>query len=151
MDRSGPPPGFTLIELCVLLVLFALLSSLAVPSLSATMARARTAAVLNRLSGDLFLARTLATRGGASVSLRFEPPEGCAERYELVSADGSVLRRVVMGGDASGVCLTSNVSRAMRVNSRGMLVGSPRTLHARSGRAVDSVTISMVGRVLRWR
>lgn len=143
--------GFTLIELCLLLVLFGVLSSLAVPSLSESLARARTGAVLNRLSGDLFLARSLAAREGRPVRVRFEPASGCADLYELVTEEGRVLRRVTANPARTGVCLRGNVPGAMRVNSRGMLIGSPRRVVARSGRAADSVTISLVGRVYRWR
>lgn len=142
--------GFTLIELCLLLVLFGVLSSLAVPSLSATLARARTSAALSRFSGDLYLARSLAAREGRPVQVRFEPASGCAQRYELLADDGRVLRRVTAGPERTGVCLRSNVPWALRVNSRGMLVGSPRRVLATSGRAADSVTISLVGRVYRW-
>lgn len=151
MHRILRPSGFTLIELCLLLVLFGVLSSLAVPSLSASLARARTGALLNRLTGDLYLARSLAAREGRSVRVRLEPASGCAERYEVVADDGRVLRRVTAGPARTAVCLRSNVPGAMRVNSRGMLTGSPRRVIATSGRAADSITISLVGRVYRWR
>ena len=150
MSRRPSAAGFTLIELSVLLVLFALLSAMAVPSLSSILAHARARAALDRLAGDLFFARAVAARSGRPVYLRFVPATGCADGYLLVGQDDTVLRRVRTGREGSGVCLTSNVSRAMGVNSRGMLIGSPRTLHARSGRAADSATVSMVGRIYRW-
>lgn len=150
MSRPAISPGYTLIELCLLLVLFALLSSLAVPSLSGTLSAARTRAALDRLSADIFLARSMAARAGSPILVRFDPPSGCAEFYELTDATGAVLRRASTSVADTGVCLSSNVARAMKVNSRGMLTGSPRTLRAASGAARDSATISMVGRVYRW-
>jgi type II secretory pathway pseudopilin PulG len=150
MFRPPFSAGFTLVELCVLLVLFALLSAMAVPSLTDTFARARGTAAMNRLAGDVFLARSLASRSGQPVLIRFEPSSGCADHYAIAREDGVLLRRVAMGLEDTGVCLGSNVARAMRVNSRGMLIGSPRKLYVRSGRAVDSATISIVGRVYRW-
>jgi hypothetical protein len=39
----------------------------------------------------------------------------------------------------------------MRIDARGILTGSPRTVRAAAGGVADSVVISIVGRVLRWR
>lgn len=141
------PAGFTLIELCILLVLFALLSALAVPSLSGTISQSRVRGAMGRLTGDIHLARALAARSGQPVRIRFEPADGCARRYLVEDATGAVIRSVAVGADQ--VCLSSNVSRPMFVNGRGMLSGSPRRIHARSGSAVDSAVVSIVGRVLR--
>ena len=144
MHRST---GFTLVELSLLLVLFALLSALAVPSLARVLAEERARGTMNRLGADIHLARALAARAGEPVRLRFEPEEGCARRYLLEADDGAVLRRVEVG--RGGVCLSSNVAQPMYVNGRGMLSGSPRRLYATSGAAVDSAVVSIVGRVLR--
>lgn len=150
MPRLSDSSGYTLAELILLLVLFALLSAMAVPSFANVLARARIRATLDRLSGDVYLARSLAARGAQPISIRFDPSAGCATRYELVNLAGEVLRQVTTDPGDTGVCLESNVGRAMRVNARGLLVGSPRTIRASRGGVADSVTISMVGRVYRW-
>jgi hypothetical protein len=64
-------------------------------------------------------------------------------------ADGMVVDSVGVRG-AGGVCLSSNVARAMVIDSRGMLVGSPRMIYGRAGEQVDSVSVSMAGRMYRW-
>jgi type IV fimbrial biogenesis protein FimT len=151
MSRRLPSPGFTLIELSLVLVLVAVLAGMALPSLSRTMSRARVDSVLARLTGDIFLARSLAARDARPLRLRFIPASGCAESYEIVTDADEVLRRVTVGPDGAGACLSSNVSRAMRIDARGVLAGSPRTVRAVSGGVSDSVTISIVGRVLRWQ
>jgi type IV fimbrial biogenesis protein FimT len=151
MSRRLPAPGFTLIELSLVLVLFALLAGMAVPSLSGTLSRARVDAVLSRLSADIFLARSLAARDSRRLLIRFEPATGCAAAYQIVSDAGEVLRRTTVDGDGGGVCLSSNVSTPMRVNARGLLIGSPRTLRVVAGAVADSVTVSIVGRLLRWQ
>ena len=92
MARPPDRSGFTLIELCLLLVLFALLSALAVPSFSRTIAEARSRAVLDRLAGELFLARSLATRHSRPLLIRFDPATGCAASYAVVTDEGAVLR-----------------------------------------------------------
>jgi type II secretory pathway pseudopilin PulG len=149
MSRPLPSAGFTLIELAILLVLFGLLAGMAVPSLSRTMSRARVDAALSRLSADLFLARALAVREARPLRIRFLPPTGCAVRYEIVTDSGAVLRSVTSDPERTGVCLGSNVARPMRVNARGMLIGSPRTLRASRGDIADSAVVSIVGRVYR--
>lgn len=142
--------GYTLIELVVLLVLTALLSSLAVPSFSRVISSFRTRGALARLASDLYLARAMALESGQTITLRFDPPSGCARRYEVVDAVGTVRRQVSRDLADSGVCLESNVERAIRVDGRGLLIGSPRTIRARRGSVADSMTISMVGRIYRW-
>src|SRR5690606_26535278 len=126
MSLRSSSSGFTLIELSLLLVLFALLSAMAVPSFTNSMSRARARAAIDRLSGDVFLARSVAAQRGLPVYIRFEPPSGCADHYELSDGTGALVRRVTVRQEDTGVCLSSNVARAMRVDSRGMLVGSPR-------------------------
>lgn len=149
MPRRLPPSGFTLVELSLILVLFALLAAMAVPSLSGTLSAARVDGVLSRLSADIYLARSLAVKDGRPLSIRFTPPVGCAAHYEIATDAGEVLRRVTVDPGGAGVCLTSNVTRAMRIDGRGVLTGSPRTVRATAGRAADSVAISIVGRLLR--
>lgn len=143
--------GFTLIELALLLALLSLLSALAVPSFSGTLASARTRSTLDRLSADLYLARAQALRDGRAIQIRFDPPEGCAGQYEIVAVVDAVSSIVQRRLTDPGVCLRSNATTPLRVNARGMLIGSPRKLYASSGGVVDSLSISFVGRVHRWR
>lgn len=150
MRHSSVAAGFTLIELCLVLAIFAILAGAAVPSFASMMSRVRIHGVLGGLTTDLYLARSLAARENRPLSVRFVPSAGCADAYEIVTDDGAVLRRVSTAPGTTGVCLGSNVGRAMRVNARGMLVGSPRTIRARSGLLADSVTVSIAGRVYRW-
>lgn len=149
MSRPVPAAGFTLIELSIVLVLFALLAGMAVPSFSKTLSQARVNGVLSRLAGDIFLARSLAARDARPLLIRFDPATGCAAAYRIVTDAGEVLRRSTVDAGGAGVCLSSNVNRPMRINARGVLTGSPRTLRAVAGTVADSVTVSIVGRLLR--
>ena len=144
------PAGVTLIESLVILVVVGILSSLSIPSLKPFIERARVRGTLDRLSGELYQARVLAVRAGTRVQIRFVPDSGCADAYELVRADlGTLVHRVTVADEAPGVCLSSNVARSFSIDSRGLLIGSARTVFARAGDQRDSLIISMVGRVLR--
>lgn len=143
--------GFTLIELALLLALLSLLGALAVPSLSGTLAGARTRSTLDRLTADLYLARAQALRDGHAIQIRFQPPEGCASRYEIVAGIDQASPVVQQRIPDPDVCLRSNSATPLRVNARGMLIGSPRKLYASSGGVIDSLSISFIGRVHRWR
>jgi type IV fimbrial biogenesis protein FimT len=150
MSLRKAPPGTTLVELLVVLAIIGLLTALAAPSMTGYLERARARAALDRLTGDLYQARVVAVREGTRVQIRFVPNSGCAARYELFRVDREeVMRAVPVEGP--GVCLRSNVSRALSIDSRGLLLGSSRTIFASAGGARDSLIISIAGRVLRSR
>lgn len=151
MDARACRSGFTLIELALLLALLALLSALVAPSLSGTLAGARTRITLDRLSADLYLTRAQALRDGRAMQIHFDPPEGCARSYEIVAVIDESSEVIQQRLTDPVVCLRSNSTTPLHVNARGMLIGSPRKLYASSGGAVDSLSISFVGRVHRWR
>ena len=152
MHAHRPPAGITLIELLVALLVAGILSALTVPGFTAYLQRERVAGALNRLTGELYHAQMLAVRNGARYQLRFVPAAGCARSYEVVRAEeDAVVRTVDVAREAAGVCLESNVTHAFSFDSRGLLLGSARTVFARSGAQRDSLVISMVGRVYRIR
>jgi Tfp pilus assembly protein FimT len=144
------PAGTTLPELLVVLVLTGILSAMAVPGFTGYLQRERVRGALNRFAGELYHVQMLAVRNGARFQLRFVPAAGCATSYQVVRADGgSVVRTVDLAREAAGVCLGSNVARAFSFDSRGLLVGSARTVFARAGAQEDSLVVSIVGRVIR--
>lgn len=143
--------GFTLVELITALVLVSVLAGLAAPAFTARLQRMRMRAALDHLTSDLYRARAYAVAHGVRVTIRLRPAGRCAAAYVMRRADdGSVVDSVRLAAHADGVCITSNVQRAMSINSRGMLLGSPRVIRARSGAQVDSLTVSIVGRIYRW-
>ena len=48
------------------------------------------------------------------------------------------------------VCLRANVAQPLVIDSRGMLVGSPRMIYGQAGGQTDSVSVSIAGRIYRW-
>jgi prepilin-type N-terminal cleavage/methylation domain-containing protein len=148
---SFSPRGSTLIEMLVVLALLAVFGSLTAPSWRDQTSRVRTRSALNHLASDVARARGLAIHGGARLHVSFRPSRGCAVAYVIARAEGgAVLDSVSLADRSPGVCLSANVEQPMVINSRGMLVGSPRTVRARAGRHADSLTVSMAGRVYRW-
>ena len=145
-DRAG----FSLIELLTALVVVGVMASLAAPAMGAQLRRARVRSALDLLTSDVYQARALAVHQGARFQLAFRPAVGCAQAYVLVRvADGAVVDSVALAG-AGGVCLSSNAAQALTIDSRGMVVGSPRKIYGRAGDQVDSVSVSMAGRLYRW-
>lgn len=150
MKARAHPAGATLVELLFVLLILGVLLSLAVPSFRAQIQRQRVRAVLDRVTSDLFYARAVAARNQVSVSIRLNPAGACVEAYEVRTEAGRVVRVVRVAEEYPGVCLTTNAPRELTVNARGLLIGSPRKLRATSGTQADSLSISIVGRVLRW-
>ena len=149
-----PPPraaGFTLIELVSVLVIAGLLATLGAPSFSAYLRRERVRVTLDRFTADVFRARSYAATNGVRVSVALNPSVGCASALVIRRAGGgAVVDSVPLSGWARHVCLTSNAPAPMIINSRGMLIGSPRKVRAVAGDQGDSISISIVGRIYRW-
>lgn len=153
--------GFTLVEQIAALVVFGIVLSLAVPSLSGTIARAQVAAAMNRFVGDMARARMMALRNGTPVELRLVPGGDCAptpprrvaaNRYRMIvhGATERVVEEVRVGGFGSGVCIESNNDSTLVFNARGLPEPfENRTVNTRKGEVTTLVTISVLGRVLR--
>ncbi len=71
-DQNKPRRGFTLLEMMIGLAIVAVLASLALPSLSATIARQRLKAAAEMLAADLAEARHEAARRGLPLHLHFK-------------------------------------------------------------------------------
>lgn len=153
--------GYTLIELLTTLVVAAILLGLAYPRLDGEISRMRTGGALQQLTMDLHYARMLAVRSGRAVVLRPRPSTGCTAgtgrtligTYDVVieGAKPSVVKQVVLGGGRPGLCVEMN-GQSVAFNSRGLVRGfNNRTVWARHGRARDSLTVSVVGRIYRRR
>lgn len=142
--------GFSLIELLCILTIVGILASLATPAMTAQVERIRVRSSLDLLTAHLSRARMLAVRGGLRYEVRFRPDRGCAAAYVLSRAEDGVTVDSVALPARGGVCLSSNVRQRLVIDSRGMLVGSPRMIYGRAGAQVDSVSVSIAGRVYRW-
>ena len=153
--------GVTLVELMAVLALAGILAGLASASLGRVLARAQTAAALHQLAMDISYTRMLAVRGGSRVELRFVNEGSCgAARRGRFSADGyritvrdpvpRVVRVARLRSSSSGVCLESNNDTNIVFGSRGLLLPfENRTVWAHRRAQVDSLTVSVLGRVRR--
>jgi len=151
----GRVSGFTLHELMMTLVVASIAVMIAVPRLETFIHRERVRGALNRLAGDLEFTRMAAVRSGNTAVLRFrgDPrcPSGTASGY-VVSLRGSVRLLRVSFAPEEGVptCYSARATDTIAFGSRGML--SPfnnRTFRASSGGHRDSLTVSVMGRILR--
>ena len=146
--RTHGRAGFTLIELLSVLTLVGIVASFAAPAMTAQMERIRARTALDLLTSRVSQARMLAIRQAIRVHLRFEPASGCAGALVLSRpSDGATLDSIPL---SPSVCLRANVAQPLVIDSRGMLVGSPRMIYGRAGRQVDSVSVSIAGRIYRW-
>jgi prepilin-type N-terminal cleavage/methylation domain-containing protein len=143
--------GFTLIELLCVLTLVGIVASFAAPAMTAQVDRLRVRTALDLLTSRVARARMLAVREAVRVHLRFEPADGCARAFVIsVAPDGATLDSVPLATTHGSVCLRANVSQPLVIDSRGMLVGSPRMIYGRAGEQADSISVSIAGRIYRW-
>jgi prepilin-type N-terminal cleavage/methylation domain-containing protein len=138
--RSSAPRrrGLTLVELCLVLTIIGLASTMAVRQLGLYLDRAAVrSAVVGRARDEAVAQRT-------PVSVRFDT---IADALELRMA-GALLSRAALG-HAHGVSLAAN-RESLAYDLRGLGYGAANlTLIARRGRAADSLVVSRLGR-LRW-
>lgn len=149
--RALRPPGFTLLEVLLVLALAGILLTIAAPPLSGYLQRVRMRSTLDRFTTDLYHARMLAARNGERIHLKLQlDAGGCATAYEVrYAASGELRRRVDLAAETPGICLTISGTPTLSINSRGMPVGAARTIRISSGPMGDSLRISIVGRVHR--
>ncbi|HYW08767.1 MAG TPA: prepilin-type N-terminal cleavage/methylation domain-containing protein [Longimicrobium sp.] len=153
--------GATLIELLVAVGLIGVLAALAAPTFTGIIARVETRGALDRFAGDAAYARMLAVRNGTRVDLQLLNSGVCpAPRPGRFAADGyritvrrsppRVAREVRFRNHGSGVCLVTSNDGVIVYGGRGLpLVFENRTIWARKGNVSDSLTISVLGRILR--
>lgn len=151
MCTSARCAGFTLVELLTVAVVVGIISSLAAPRFSEQLQRLRVRTALDELAAVIVRARGLAIHRGARIVVRFRPSRGCARAYVIAhSGSGEVVDSIVLPDPDRHVCVRSNSRQHLSINSRGVLIGSPRTIRASAGTQSDSLTISIAGRVYRW-
>lgn len=140
--------GYTLIELVVVLVLVAVLMSLAAPAMSGVIAQNSTRASVDRIVADVSYARILAVREGAPTRLRIES----ATRYVVEVVRGSnvrVAKTVELAQDYAGVRLDPGTGM-VGFDTRGLLSpGSIHKIRVARGEAADSMMIMGTGRPYR--
>ena len=136
--------GLTLVELCLVMTIIGLVTTIAVQQLSRYVDRAAAHAAILEAAGLVARARDEAVAQRALVSVRFDT---VADALEL-RMRGVVLSRAALG-HAHGVSLSANRD-SLTYDVRGLGYGAANlTLVARRGRAADSLVVSRLGR-LRW-
>ncbi|PYP80851.1 MAG: hypothetical protein DMD35_03330 [Gemmatimonadetes bacterium] len=137
-------PGLTLVELCLVLTIIGLVTSIAVRQLGLYLDRAAARAAVVEAAAIVARARDEAVAQRASMSVRFDT---VADVLELRKA-GSLVSRAALG-HAHGVSLAVN-RESLAYDLRGLGYGAANlTLVVRRGRAADSLVVSRLGR-LRW-
>jgi type II secretory pathway pseudopilin PulG len=136
--------GLTLVELCLVLTIIGLVTTIAVRQLGLYVDRAAAHAAVLEAAGLVARARDEAVAQRALVSVRFDT---VADVLEL-RMRGAVLSRAALG-HTHGVAISANRD-SLTYDVRGLGYGASNlTLVARRGRAADSLVVSRLGR-LRW-
>jgi prepilin-type N-terminal cleavage/methylation domain-containing protein len=136
--------GVTLVELCLVLTLVAILASIAVTQATRYVDRAAARAAVAEAASVLLRARDEAMAQRALVSVRIDTATAALE----LSTRGVVLSRAALG-HAHGVSL-STTRDSLTYDVRGLGYGAANlTMIARRGAAVESLVVSRLGRV-RW-
>ena len=144
-------PGFTLVEMLLVMILLGLISAIAYPRLKGPVAGLSVRSALQQTSEMLIVARTAAVQSGAET--RF-------------IRNGNVLRTVM---DSSGTWITLGArdlytlhgvtltvsgtlpKDTIRFDARGIAIGltASQTIKFTNSTAIDSVCVTRVGKVTR--
>jgi Tfp pilus assembly protein FimT len=137
-------PGHTLVELCLVLTLVAILASIATRQATSYLDRAAARGAVAEAASLVLRARDEAMAQRSPVSVRFDTLAATVE----LRARGVVLSRAALG-HAHGVALSSTRD-SLAYDVRGLGYGAANlTMVARRGTAAESLVVSRLGRV-RW-
>lgn len=145
MRRPAPSrAGLTLIELCLVLTIIGLVTTIAVRRLGLYLDRAAARAAIVEAAAVVARARDEAVAQRIPASVRLDT---VADALELRMGGVTISRSAL--GHAHGVSLTTNRD-SLAYDVRGLGYGAANlTLVARRGRAAESLVVSRLGR-LRW-
>jgi prepilin-type N-terminal cleavage/methylation domain-containing protein len=136
--------GLTLVELCLVMTIVGLLTTMAVRQFGLYLDRAAARAAVVEAAALVARARDEAVAQRAPVSVRFDTT---ADALEL-RMGGVILSRAALG-HAHGVSISANRD-SLAYDLRGLGYGAANlSLVARRGSAVESLVVSRLGR-LRW-
>lgn len=149
--QTTPPlsqSGFSLIELLAVLVIIAILVSMAGPRLSGQLRLDRVAQAADHVRSDVSLTRMYAVREGRSTCIHY-----AAAHYDIRTSCGlateAVVKTVNLGDDFPGVAVTSTLN-PLRFDSRGMLINAASGTITTSGYGMTALLkVSPIGRVFR--
>ena len=145
MRRSATSSaGLTLIELCLVLTIVGLVTTMAVRQLGLYLDRAAARAAIVEAAAVVARARDEAVARRTPASVRLDTAGDALE----LRIDGVTISRAALG-HAHGVSLSTNRD-SLAYDVRGLGYGAANlTLVARRGRAAESLVVSRLGR-LRW-
>ena len=145
MRRSATSrAGLTLIELCLVLTIIGLVTTIAVRQLGLYLDRAAARAAIVEAAAVVARARDEAVAQRIPASVRLDT---VADALELRMGGITISRSAL--GHAHGVSLSANRD-SLAYDARGLGYGAANlTLVARRGRAAESLVVSRLGR-LRW-
>ncbi len=146
--RKSTTRGYSLLELCVTLMLSALLIGIAAPPVRRALLCARVRSARDLVAAELAHARTLAVaRGGAQLVLDL-----AGGRAWVECADTSTPPVRVASDPAVRLSADGNSGDTARIAFDGLGIGilASRTLRIRSAELEARLTVSGYGRVRAW-
>jgi prepilin-type N-terminal cleavage/methylation domain-containing protein len=146
--------GFTLTELMITIIIAGIILSIAGPRFMRYISYLTARGATSEVVADLTLARTQAVREGRTVSFRLDG--NGVYRVTVDATPARTIKRVDLRRDYPGVVLTLGAAQtgALSFDSRGMVrshTTDPPTIIIQRGTGVDSLHVSLVGRVRRAR
>jgi type II secretion system protein H len=141
------PAGFTLVELCVTLVILGVATAIAVPRFTGWSAVTRLDNLVADFTGDVAYARMMAIRTGQRTQVRVD---ATTRQYRVMrgSADGTWQQtKVVPWNTTTG--LSFGPTTTLEFPSRGLLTGNSVTMTAALGARSRTLQVLPTGRVYR--
>lgn len=152
LRREG---GYSLIELLTVLVLIAVLTSMAGPSMQRYVAQNKTRRALDRIALDLSHARLMAVERSQQTWVRIQPNGNyTVDTLATNGVDPVPVKRVTLSNDIVGLRVVEGSATTFQFSSRGMVInyGSETdggVLRMTAGGARDSLFVSPSGRIYR--